>query len=255
MKRVLSWIDIIFGGLLIVYIIVINLISSNSIAFSTPLILLGILLIFYHIIKDKFNDNKFFKITRKVITTLVCLGLICFSIIEALIIGYPKNNKDNFDYLIVLGAGLKNKTEVSLTLEDRLKAAMECIKDNNDYKYIVVSGGKGNDERISEAEAMKNYLIEHGVLENKILIEDKSTNTSENLKFSKQIIEENSKKSISKSKIKVVTTDFHALRSSILAKKNGYKNIKIYTSDTIGYLIPIYYAREGLAVVKSVILD
>ena len=128
MKRVLSWIDIIFGGLLIVYIIVINLISSNSIAFSTPLILLGILLIFYHIIKDKFNDNKFFKITRKVITTLVCLGLICFSIIEALIIGYPKNNKDNFDYLIVLGAGLKNKTEVSLTLEDRLKAAMECIK-------------------------------------------------------------------------------------------------------------------------------
>lgn len=255
MKRVLNWLDIVIGGLLIVYIIVINLISSNRIAFSTPLVLLGTLLVLYHIIKEKFSDIKFIKIGRKVITVLVCIGLICFSIIEILIIGYPKKNKEHFDYLIVLGAGLKNKTEVSLTLEDRLKAALECVKDNSDYKYIVVSGGKGKDEHISESEAMKNYLVEHGVSEDKILMEDKSTNTSENIKFSKEIIEENSKKSITKSKIKIVTTDFHALRSSMLAKKNGYKNIEIYTSNTIGYLIPIYYAREGIAVVKSAILD
>ncbi len=88
---------------------------------------------------------------------------------------------------------------------------------------MVVSGGKGSGEKITEAKAMKDYLIKNGIDKNRIIEEDKSTNTYENFKYSKLKIEERSQRKLSDLKVKIVTTDFHVLRSKILAYRNGYK--------------------------------
>lgn len=250
-----KYIDIICGIFLIIYSVGVNFLSSTKVAFSEVVIFIGIVLIAYHFIKNTIKKIKYINKLIKAIYIFIALGLILFLIVEALIITYPKKSQRNADYLIVLGAGLTNGKEVSLTLKDRLDAAITCINKFENDGYVVVSGGCGQDEEISEAEAMKNYLVDKGIPEDKILLEDKSTTTLENLKFSKKTIEKHSGKSVEKSTVKVVTTDFHALRSSILANKNGYNNIEVYSSDTIGYLIPIFYLRESLAVVKNTVFD
>ena len=102
---------------------------------------------------------------------------------------------------------------------------------------------------------MSKYLQDRGVNKDRIIIEDKSRDTNENLKFSKEKIEEHSHKSIDEINVNIITTDFHAFRSSILAKKNGYKNFENYSSPTLWYMVPVTYTREAFAVVKSVIFD
>lgn len=246
-----KYIDLFFGLIIIIYCIVINMISTSKIAFSTPLIGFGFILIIFHFIKGKIKvENKLLKLTKIVIA----IGISVILILEICIIAYPKHSKDNSDYLIVLGAGLNGST-VSQTLKDRLNVAIKCIDDYGNDSYIVVSGGQGKNEDISEAEAMKEYLLSNGVEENKIIIENKSSNTFENLKFSKEKIEEHSGKNIKDISVKIVTTDFHSFRSKILSIKNGYGEVKLSSSNTIGYLIPIYYLRESFALVKSIIFD
>lgn len=251
----LKFIDIICGLVLIVYSLIINMLSNTRVAFSQALILIGVLLIIYHFIKERIKESIFIDKIIRFIYIFIALGLILFIVVEVFIIAYPKKSRENAEYIIVLGAGLTNGNEVSLTLKDRLDAAITCINDFGNDGYIVVSGGNGEDEDISEAEAMQSYLINKGIPQDKILLEDKSTTTAENIKFSKEVIEKHSDKSINQCKVKVVTTDFHALRSSILAKKNGYGEIEVYSSNTVGYLIPIFYIRESLAVVKNTIFD
>ncbi len=246
-----NW-DLILGALLIIYIIFLSALSGTKFAFSEGIILIAVLLIIYHFIKDKLNKKKSL---FKVLKIIVSLGLIFIVILEGFIITFPKKNTNNSEYILVLGAGLKNKTEPSLVLTGRLNAALKNINDYGNTSYIVVSGGQGNDEKISEAEAMKNYLVNHGVEESRIIMENKSTNTNENFKFSKEKIEEHSKKSINEVNVKIITTDFHSLRSSILAKNAGYENITIYSSRTKWYMAPVLYLREAFALVKSIIFD
>lgn len=246
--------DIALGMLLIVQTIVVNLMSGVRIAFSFPIAVLGIILIIYHFIKDKIKENEFLSKGFKIIKILLCILFICFLGIEAAIVSYPKNSEEKADYFLVLGAGLTNRETPNLILQGRLDATIECIKENN-AAYIVLSGGQGIDENLPESHAMSKYLQEKGIDKKKIIIEDKSRNTNQNFKYSKKKIEEHSKESLDKVSVKIITTDFHAFRSSILARKNGYVNFDNYSSPTVWYLIPITYTREAFAIVKSVLLD
>jgi len=248
-------IDLIFGIILVSYCLIINLISGTKIAFSGILALIGVILIIYHFIKNRFKEEKHFIKGIKIIKIFISIGLVFFMILQSMIVLYPKKNESNSDYIIVLGAGLKNRNQLSTTLKDRLDSALKCVNDYKNHGYIVVSGGQGHDEDLSEAEAMKKYLLEQGLSEEKIIIEDKSRNTRENFKFSRDKIEENSGKPIEDVSVKVVTTDFHAFRSNFIAERNGYKNIKFYTNKTFFYLVPVFYSREAVAIVKSFIFD
>lgn len=250
-----KFIDLISGITLIVYIIIINILSSRIVAFSGVVVAAGGILIIYHFLKDMINKNPNTKRIIKGIKVLISIGLIIFIALEIAIVAYPKKSKDEANYILVLGAGLNNGNELSLTLKDRLDTTLKCIKEYNKDSYIAVSGGQGGDETVSEASAMKKYLVENGVEEKKIIMEDKSTNTFENFKFSKEKLEEHSNKKVKELKIKVITTDFHALRSRLLAKRNGYGEMVFYSSKTVSYLIPIFYVRESVALVKSVLLD
>lgn len=256
MRRKIAFI---LGITLIIYTAIINMISTAKVAFSVPTVLFGIALIIYSVLGDKIstyiNNNIYLQKLYKICISGIITVIILIIGIEAAIIVYPKHNKDNSDYILVLGAGLYNGVEPGLILSQRLNAAIDCIDEHNNTGRIVVSGGKGSDEKIAESEAMKKYLINKGIPEERIIVENKSSTTSENFKFSKKIIENDSGKSISDLNIKIVTTDFHSFRSRILAKKNGYINTTNYSSNTEWYLIPVCYVREGFAVVKSVLFD
>lgn len=249
------YIDIILGILLLIYILLINLISTSKVAFTLPIVILGIMLIIYHFIKNKLRQFAYYGNVKKVLIKLVAVGCIIYAFIECSIIAYPKHSTESSEYIIVLGGALSKGKTPSIILKGRLDAAIKCVNENNKDAYIVVSGGQGADEKVSEAEAMEKYLIEHGISKEKIIFEDKSRNTNENFQYSKEKIEEHSNKKIDKVKVKIVTTDFHALRSRIIAKRHGYSNVDNYSSATKWYLIPISYVREGFAMVKTVLFD
>ena len=132
-------------------------------------------------------------------------------------------HKPNFDkdYVIILGSKIRKDGTLTPILQARVDKAIEFAKEqkekSNKKIVFVPSGGKGEDEIIAEAEAMKNYLIEKGISLEDIIVEDKSKNTYQNLKFSKQKIDEDNKDG----KIIFSTTNYHVFRSGVIANNEG----------------------------------
>lgn len=244
-------IDIIIGIFILIYIISVNIISGSTIAFDLPFIIVGVLLILYYFIRKFSVKSQFFRVLKKLIIIISCISLSFFIIIESFIIGFPKINKEDTDYIIVLGDKLKSGNNITKTLRDRLDIAVKSIYNDGDNGHIVLSGGRGRNENISEADVMERYLIDQGVPKNKIIKEEKSTNIYENLENSKLLIEKHSGKKISSLSIKIVTTNYEALRSNLIALKYGYKDIKFNTSNELLYLIPAYYTIEAFELVKN----
>ena len=112
----------------------------------------------------------------------------------------------------------------------------------NPEAVCVVSGGKGSDEKISEAEAMRRYLVDKGLDESRIIMEDKSTSTFENIKFTFAITD---KLALGRD-ITIVTDGFHQYRASLIAKKEGAGEVKAYSAHTEPRYAPAYWVREWL---------
>ncbi len=134
----------------------------------------------------------------------------------------------------------------SLVLQNRIAAAAEYLLENQGSK-VVVSGGQGPDEWISEAEAMRRALVQLGIDETRILMEDKSTSTHENLTFSKEYIPQGAS-------VVIVTSKFHVYRACHLAKECGYESVSGLGADNVRWLNPTNYLRECMAVFKDVVL-
>lgn len=139
--------------------------------------------------------------------------------------------------IVVLGCRVYDG-KPSKTLEGRLDAAYDYLIENENA-VCIVSGGKGTNENMSEAECMYQYLVEKGIDEKRIYREDQSRTTRENLEFSKQIIEENGLNE----NIAIVTSEFHEYRAGLIAKdlNMSYGSIP---SKTNTILLPTYYVRE-----------
>lgn len=224
-------------------------------SFNYIFLALGICSLCYGVVIRKYYDNLIFKKVNKGIKMFIILGVIIIFIAMAVMGTFAmKKNTEKTDYIVVLGAGLLNGDQISATLKNRLDSTLEYIDKYDKGEIIVVSGGKGSDEKISEAEAMKRYLVNHGIAENRILMEDKSTNTFENFKFSKNIIKNNGGKDDDIT-VKIITNGFHSFRSQFLSKRVGFAESKVYSAKTPWYLIPGYYSREFIAIGKSAIMD
>lgn len=182
---------------------------------------------------------------------LFTLWLCSFVIIECLILHFAQL-EENYpvEYVVVLGAGLRGDT-VSPTLQYRLDKCLLYLKTYPEAK-VVVSGGQGPDEYTSEAEAMKRYLVTHSIGENRVILEERSTSTYENFLFSKKIIEK--ERGINKSRILIITSDFHMFRAKVLASRVGFATNGI-SAESVNYLKPYYYFREYFVVIKSFLLD
>jgi uncharacterized SAM-binding protein YcdF (DUF218 family) len=123
----------------------------------------------------------------------------------------PKADGTN-EYAIVLGAKVKKGNIPSLALRYRLDSALKYATENPHVK-LVVSGGQGQDEDIEEAVFMKNFLLEQGIADNRLIVENRSTSTYENLLFSQELLPENV------TSVTIITSDYHLHRAKMLAKK------------------------------------
>ena len=184
--------------------------------------------------------------TSKVLNVLIAMFVILivfFVFIEGLILrtGFVKPDS-GADYMIVLGAKI-NGTKVSKALRYRLDAALSYAMDNKDTK-VIVSGTQGYNEDISEAKAMRDYLVERGLEEERIVMEDKSTNTNENIMYSKKLVEQSDY-------VVIVTNRFHLYRGVHIAKKQLTQKVEGLGADTGTLLFLNYYVREAFAIVKD----
>lgn len=239
----------IIGILLILYYLMLKM-MFGFVAFSSVFCMLGIVLLVYGYVELKFNIDIWGhipKVYRIIITTLFTIGLVIFIGIESIII-YNGHHHDTQkpDYLVVLGAGLRGRS-ISASLLYRLETALDFHDMYPDLK-IVVSGGQGED--MTEALAMRNFLVDNGVNPNLIIMEDKSTNTYENFLYTKNVLEEETVKE--DFTITIISNNFHMYRAKFLAKEVGF--------NTYGYPAPshkasalVFYVREFFGVIKAYI--
>lgn len=175
---------------------------------------------------------------------LVGIGFLGFIIMEGIIIyaslGKPESHAE---YLIILGAKV-NGSSPSLILQYRIEAGAEYLKQNPET-MVIASGGQGADEGISEAQCIYNELVRLGIEPERILLEEQSTSTKENLLFSAEFLQKE------KSSVVVTTTDFHIFRAVQLAKKCGYENVSGNRAKSVWWLIPTNYTREFFAILKD----
>ena len=149
----------------------------------------------------------------------------------------------NKDYIIILGCKIGKNGSLPPLLKSRVDRAIEFAKmqkeaTNKDIIFVP-SGGKGSDEDMSEGDAMKKYLLEQGIKENKILVENKSKNTHQNIKYSLELI----KKEKEDAKVAYSTTNYHVFRAGLLAHELGY-NLEGIGSKTKSYYWINAFIRE-----------
>ena len=186
-------------------------------------------------------------IIKMILTAGVSLGLILVVVITGMLFSsFEGKGEDDLDYIIVLGAQLK-KSGPSVALRYRLDAAIEYLNENENT-VCIVSGGQGYNEPDTEAEGMRKYLVDHGIDDNRIIKEDKSTNTKENFDFLMKLVDLKDKK------VGIVTNNFHAFRAGKIAKKSGLKNISTIAAGSVKTYLPNNMFREVLAVIKDFIV-
>lgn len=187
----------------------------------------------------------------KVLSILVWLALIIFLSVEIKVITYSSQKPaPGADYIIILGARVYGDTP-SKTLNARINVAYEYLRNNPDT-IAICSGGQGDDENISEAYAISRELTAMGISPDRIILEDKSTSTWENLIFSSEYI---SGFNSGASSVIIVTSDFHTFRTSLLAKRCGYSDIDTLSADEFLWTTPAYYVREFFALVAELLVN
>ncbi len=171
----------------------------------------------------------------------IFMGFLIYSFLYGLM---PKNLK--CDYIVIHGCGLSNGENVTPLLKGRIEKAIEIYKKTNEKAIFIPSGGQGSDEKISEAEAIKRYLISKNIPENKIELEDKSTTTYENLKFTKKMLDEKKEKY----SCILVTNNYHAFRTGVYSKRLKM-NAQVIGSKTALYYWPSAFIREYIALMMK----
>lgn len=188
--------------------------------------------------------NRLPRWLRIAVSALFFGGVILFCTVEGLILSeYGAKPQPGADYVIVLGAQWK-RGGPSEALRRRLDKAIEYLNANPDT-IVIVSGGQGRNEPISEAAGMKQYLVNAGISEEKILVEDASRNTVENLVFSSRLLD------VENDSVVIVSNNFHIFRALRIAKKQGYAKVEGMAASAVAGLVPNNLLREFLGVVKD----
>lgn len=187
---------------------------------------------------------------KKIMKYIIAIIMICT--VYAVFLQYNiykhghMNATDDADYIIVLGSKV-NGTKPSYSLQYRIDKAAEYLQ-SHEKTIAIVSGGQGKGEDISEALAMKQGLMKLNVAEDRIIMEDKSTSTDENITFSKPLIPANMKKGM------IVTNDFHMFRAKKIAAKQGLQ-LEGLPAKTPKPIILSSNVREYLAITQYWVMN
>jgi len=242
-KKILKPALILFGILIIIYVIFLSLLWKRYFIniFAGTIALLFIIAV---IKSDKLLmiARKFPKWIRISCKVILCVFVASFLIVEGIILSHMrgKASVNETEYIVILGCQV-NGSLASLPLLRRGFNAVNYLKRHENVK-AVITGGQGPREDITEAEAMRRLLAENDIGEDRILIEDKSRSTIENLKFADELYDLHDKN------IVIVTSDYHIFRSLSIAKKLGYKNAAGLAARSQASVLPAYLLREYMAV-------
>lgn len=184
------------------------------------------------------------KTWRIVLAALLVLGAAVFAVFEAPVISNAKTDAaPQSDYLIVLGAGV-NGSAPSLSMVNRLEAALDYLETYPDA-VAIVSGGQGAGEDVTEASAMHDWLVAHGMPESRIVQEDQSTSTRENLENSFAIIR--SRGGDPSDGVAVVSSEYHLYRAKQMSRALGAKPLGVAAETTLPTMRANYFIREAFA--------
>ena len=192
---------------------------------------------------EAYRRSDVFLVTSIIIVTVVygSISFVIFMLYSVFLMIIPR--KRDFDYVIIHGAGLIDGEKVGKLLQDRLDKAIDVYRKDPTPPKLIPSGGRGSDENLSEAEAMKRYLLEQGIPEDDIIMEDQSTTTLENLQFSKSILDGFDGRKY----IALVTSNYHVYRALRYCRRVGLK-CKGIGSHVAFYYWPSALIREFIAI-------
>ena len=193
------------GLLMIIYYFIIVILNGFGTSFSLFWLIFGI----FFALSYFYRKQKIYRILNYITKIIICI----FCVFQIFLVYYMNTETvDNADYVIVLGAKV-NGTIPSDALMSRIEKCADYMQTHKN-SIAIASGGKGLNEDISEAEAIKKELINKGIEENRILTENKSRTNVENIKYSAKLISKYKK-------VAVITSDYHIFRALIICKSYG----------------------------------
>ncbi len=185
------------------------------------------------------------RVLWRVVLGLTCLGIVYFCIVEIPIIKNARTDPDaERPYLVVLGAAVYGDRP-SLTLVRRLEGARDYL---NQYpeSIAIVSGGQGKGENITEAQAMRDWLVAHGIAGERILMEPRATSTQENLAYSFAIIEERGDSP--DGNVAIVSSAYHLFRAKSMARLQGVEAAGVAAPWGYPMVMLNYFIREAFGI-------
>ena len=204
----------------------------------------GFVLLYVFGLLDAKNIYVFPPVVKYIACALIGTGFMLFIILEmCIILSMKQKPGNNCRYIIVLGCQIRGD-RVTKSLRKRLDAAYDYAVVNPDTT-IIVSGGQGKGENKTEALAMYEYLCEKGISPERIVMEDKSTDTNENMLYSRRYIDDYD------ALTGIVTNNFHIFRAKLLARGKGLKHICGIPAQSDEVLFINYMVREAIGIVKD----
>lgn len=191
----------------------------------------------------------------KAFFALILVGVLSFGgLFAAVMYGSYNHITGDPQVMVILGCRVMPGGEPSMLLQDRLETALDYLEEDPDI-LVVVSGGQGSNEPVSEAACMAGWLEERGISEDRIFQEDQSSNTKENLIFSKDLLAREGI-DVGETDVLVVSNGFHLTRARMLAERFGYGEVSTLAAPSSHIPSRVQmYIREPLALVKSFLLD
>ena len=229
------------GGFLVLDTLIVCCLSNYNLGVILPA-MLGLPLLLLGLVWGRM-DAGFWLFLRRLV--LVCYGLGCLFLLflgSLMLRAMDRGEHDDYDALIVLGAAVHGD-RVTWVLSNRLDTAYDYAA-AHPKTVLVVSGGQGDGESVTEASAMAGYLARKGIDPSRILLEDRATSTAENFAFSKEIIDERLGQDAS---IGFVTTRFHVYRAARVAQKAGIQARGLGAPD-VWYIAVNNFLRECVGI-------
>lgn len=180
---------------------------------------LAALLLFYEITRVLLPwFPRGMKWLRRIVTACLILGILVAGVTEGIIIHASFGNaREPVEYVVILGAKVR-VTGPSASLWDRIYAAADYLEAHPDV-IAIASGGQGEDEPMTEADAIRDELAMLGIDPDRVWVEDQATSTWENLHFALDLIQE--KTGRRPEKLGVLSSEYHLFRASLFARECG----------------------------------
>ena len=208
--------------------------------------------VIFYLLTEQAKKSKAARVCARVLAIIVAAGICVFGISEGFVIKNARTDERAFGmkYVVVLGAGV-NGTEPSLSLRNRLEAALDFLEKAPDA-VLVLSGGQGPGEEITEAECMRRWLVSRGVSPERLILETRAASTRENIEFSLALIEQ--REGERPEEIAIISSEYHLLRAKMQAKKLGVSDCAgVAARTTLPVLRVNYFIREGFGAVYEFI--